>query len=64
MRCVRSGCGAWCLLNVERYGVEEDGDEAEDVDDDDEKKNANSFLAFVCVSCEVGGRRVCAEGGK
>ena len=49
MRCVRSGWCAWCLLNVERYGVEEDGDEAEDGDDDDEKKNTNSFLAFVCV---------------
>ena len=42
---MRSG---WCLLNVERYGVLEDEGEAEDVDDDDEKKNANSFLAFVC----------------
>ncbi len=52
------------MLNVERYGVEEDEDEEVDVDDDDAKKNANSFLAFVCVSCEVVGRRVCAEGGK
>ena len=42
----------WCLLNVERYGVEEDGDGEEgedDVDDDDERKNTNSFLAFVCA---------------
>ena len=23
-----------------------------------------TFLAFVCVSCEVVGGRVCAEGGK
>ena len=30
--------GAWGLLNVERYGVEEDGDEDEAEDDDDEKK--------------------------
>ena len=28
------------------------------------RKNANSFLAFVCVSCEVVGRRVCAGRGK
>ena len=34
MRCVRSGCEAWGLLNVERYGVEEDGDEDEAEDED------------------------------
>ena len=46
---MRSGWCAWCLLNVERYGVEEDEDEDDDVDAEDAKKNANSFLAFVCV---------------
>ena len=40
---MRSGWCAWCLLNVERYGVEEDGDEDEDVDDDDEKKMQTLF---------------------
>ena len=62
MRWVRSGCGAWCLLNVERYGVEEDGDEDEDVDDDDEKKMQTLFSLLFAFVCEVVGRRVCAEG--
>ena len=59
---MRSGWCAWCLLNVERYGVEEDGDEDEDVDDDDEKKLFSLLFAFrvrwvedVCVR-KVGSR--------
>ena len=55
MRCVRSGCGAWCLLNVERYGVEEDGDEdesedeAEDEVENDAEKKIQTPLAICCV---------------
>ena len=67
MRCVRSGCDA-CLLNVEWYGLEEDGDEDEDEneneDAEDEKKSKSHFSRFVAFVCEVGGRRVCAGRGK
>ena len=61
---MRSGWCAWCLLNVERYGVEEDGDENEAEDDDDEKKWQTLFSHLFAFVCEVGGGRVCAEGGK
>ena len=57
----------WCLLNVERYGVEEDGDgeEGEDGDAEDAKKMQTLFsllfafrvrwLEDVCVR-KVGSR--------
>ena len=62
---MRSGWCAWCLLNVERYGGEEDGDEAEDVDDDDDaKKMQTLFSLLFAFVCEVVGRRVCAGRGK
>ena len=54
----------WCAVSVDRYGVEEDGEEDEDVDGDDEKKMQTLFSHLFAVGCEVGGRRVCAEGGK
>ncbi len=49
---MRSGWCAWCLLNVERYGGDEVGDEDEDehVDDDDAKKMQTLFsLLFAFV---------------
>ena len=51
MRLARSGCGAWCLLNVERYGVEEDegedGDEHEDGDAEAKKMQTLFSLLFA-----------------
>ena len=61
---MRLGCGVWCLLNVERYGVEEDGDGDEDEDGDAEAKKCKLFSRFCLRLCEVGGRRVCADRGK
>ena len=58
---MKSGWCAWCLLNVERYGVEEDEDEdVDDVDDDDAKKMQTLFsLLFVFrVRC---GRHMCVR---
>ena len=76
MRLVRSGWCAWCLLNVERYGVEEGGDaeeDVDDVDDDDEKKMQTLFsllfafrvgwLEDVCV-WDVGSRERVVIGGR
>ena len=61
---------AW-WMGVEQYGVDEDededgGDGDEDGDEDggdgdEDEKNANSFLAFVCV-CVWCGWKTCVCG--
>ena len=41
---MRSGWCAWCLLNVERYGVDEDEDEDDDrVSEDEKEDDAKKF---------------------
>ena len=67
MRRVRSGCGVWCLLNVERYGVEEDGDGEEDAMmrmGMRMMRKKCKLLFSLLFACEAGVRRVCAEGRK